>query len=267
MPELADWAGIPIRWGAGQRAVEFDPRLSVLETKARRRGALRPVVASEQDCQPADAILYWMYNGISLPEHSAAFARLGIQYELTLIYPDPFGSERAKTLGHSHGVPAFGRLNAPEVVEVLAGEALFFFQSLDTTARAAPFVYAIRAGQGDKVIFPPNLHHLTINAGDKPLLFSDLIGVGVRGDYEGLSAMGGAAYLYGESGWTRNPKYADAGPLEEMPADEYPELGLVPDMPLYQLIQRAPDLLTWLNHPEVFASTFPALFARVERWL
>ncbi|MCC7209383.1 MAG: hypothetical protein IT323_18880 [Anaerolineae bacterium] len=264
---LAKMAGIPIAWGDGKRTVIFDNRLSVKETKSRLRGALRPVLASEADCQPDNGVLYWMYNGISLPEHAAAFARLGVQYELTLLYPEPLGPERAKTLGHNHGMPVWGRLNAPEVVEVLAGEALFLFQCLDLDMMAAPYVYTVRAGPGDKVIFPPNLHHLTINAGDSPLLFSDLISMSVRGDYRGLSGAGGAAYLYTDAGWRRNPNYASVAPLEEYEAEECPAAGLVRDVPLYRLVESAPDSLTWLNQPELFASTFPILSAHMERWL
>ncbi|NWG15858.1 MAG: hypothetical protein HXY41_04415 [Chloroflexi bacterium] len=256
---LAQWAGIPIRWNAGHDEILFDERLTVKETKSRLRGQLRPVVADDSACEPAQAVQYWMYNGISLPEHADIYNQLGIQYELTLLYPARLGHERSKTLGHIHSFPPGSRLNYAEVCEVLWGEAIFFFQTLDETARSAPFCYAVRARQGDKVVFPPNLHHLTINAGDEMLLFSDLICVETRGNYAGLSAMGGAAFHYGSTGWTRNTRYETVSALQVFEAEEYPDAHLTRELPLYSVIECCPDDLAWLTQPDRFQEAFPGL--------
>lgn len=261
MPTLAQVSGIPTAWNADRDDLIFDPRLIVKEVKARTRGALRPVVPDDAACAPADAVQYWMYNGISLPEHQAAFARLGIQYELTLIYPTRLGSERSKTLGHRHAFAPGKRYNAPEVCEVVYGEAFFLCQTLDLANKSASFCYAVHAKAGDKVVFAPNTHHLTINALDDLLLFSDLIDVDTRGDYAGLSAMQGGAYLYDEAGWRANPTYRAAAPLTVIDAPAYPHAGLAPDVPLYTLIERQPEALRWLREPESFGAHFPDLWA------
>lgn len=261
MKSLADWAGIPIAWNDRGIDLIFGDRLAVKEIKARKRGQLRPVLPDDDACAPADAIQYWMYNGISLPEHADTFSRLGIQYELTLLYPTHLGNECSKTLGHIHTFPPKGTLSYAEVCEVVWGEALFVFQTLNVERKAAPFCYAVYAQQGDKVVFPPNLHHLTINAGNEPLLFSDLICVDAKGNYDGLSAMQGAAYRY-ETGitcaWVRNPTYLEAAPLKVYAALPFPEMGLTPDVPLYALVERlTADRLAWLVQPERFAAAFP----------
>ena len=256
---LAEWAGIPITWNDTGDEIRFDPSLTVKETKSRLRGQLRPVLPDDAATAPADAIQYWMYNGISLPQHAQAFADLGIQYELTLLYPTPLGDECSKTLGHIHTYPANSTVNYAEVCEVLWGEAIFFFQTLDIEAKKAPFCYAVRAKQGDKVGFPPNTHHLTINIGDEMLLFSDFISVATRGNYDGLSAMGGAAYRYTKSGWTPNSRYASAAPLEVLDAEEYPAAHLTREEPLYTLNERAPESLGWLADPGLFGTVFPEM--------
>lgn len=259
MMSLAERAGIPIQWnGAGDDLI-FDPRLTVKEIKSRLRGELRPVLPDEASCAPASAVQYWMYNGISLPEHHAAFAELDIQYELTLLYPTRLGAQRSKTLGHIHTFPPNGKHNYAEVCEVLWGEAVFLFQTLE--AKRAPFTYAVHAKAGDKVVFPPNLHHLTVNVKDEMMLFADLICLQTRGDYTGLSAMQGGAYLCEETGWRANPSYNDAAPFALWEAVAYP--GLLGSVPLYELIWRAPEQLQWLNEPESFAQFFPQLAAQM----
>jgi glucose-6-phosphate isomerase len=259
---LAEWAGIPIGWNDAGDEIRFDPGLTVKETKSRRRGQLRPVLSDDAATAPADAIQYWMYNGISLPEHTKIFTDLGIQYELTLLYPAPLGDECSKTLGHIHTHPAASTMNYAEVVEVLWGEAIFFFQTLDVEAKSAPFCYAVRAKQGDKVVFPPNTHHLTIIAEVGMLLFSDLISMDTRGNYDGLSAMGGAAYRYTRDGWNPNPRYASVAPLEVFAAEDFPAANLSSDEPLYSVAERALNSLRWLVDPGLFGAIFPAIVER-----
>jgi glucose-6-phosphate isomerase len=257
LPEIA---GLPVDWNTD--ALTFDERLAVKETKARLRGQLRPVLTNDAACEPADGVQYWMYNGISLPEHAQTFAELGIQYELTLLYPRWLGAERSKTLGHIHTYPPEGKINYAEVCEVLSGEAIFVFQTLDVENRRASFCQAVRASAGEKVVFPPKLHHFTINAGDDVLLFADLISVHARGNYDGLSAMRGGAYRYG-SDWTLNSTYEYAAPLVVREAEDYSDRALTRDVPLYELIWRAPEQLRWLNEPESFSQCFPELAANL----
>ncbi len=254
---LAEWAGIPIRWNTAHDEILFDASLTVKETKSRLRSQLRPVLPDDEASQPGDAVQYWMYNGISHAEQAEAYAQSGIQYELTLLYPAMLGEECSKTLGHIHSFSPGSRLNDAEVCEVVYGSAIFLFQTLDTDSRSAPFCYAVRAEQGDKVVFPPNTHHLTINAGDDVLLFSDLINVQTRGNYDGLSGMGGAAYRYGRAGWSPHPHYHFAAPLEVFDAQEYAAVGLTRDMPLYKLIEQGRDSLRWLTEAALFYQVFP----------
>lgn len=265
MTTLADLSGIPMRFNDAGDELIFDDALTVKETKSRPRGKLRPVVLDDAAVEPVDAVQYWMYNGISFAEHVQAFADLNIQYELTLIYPQKLGVENSKTLGHIHTFPPNSdrAVNYSEVCEVLVGEAVFLMQTLDLANKTAPLVGAIHAKPGDKVVLPPNTHHLTINVGEGMLLFSDLISLNTGGNYTGLSSMSGGAYRYSDGNWTRNETYTDAAELVVQPAVEYPQVSLMRAVPLYDLIHTAPDSLRWLDDPSVFSATFPDIWSEM----
>ncbi len=71
-----------------------------------------------------------------------------------------------------------------EVCEVLAGTAHFLFQTLDVAGPDATMAFYVEAQAGDKVLVPPGFDHCTINPGPEPLLFSDVIALGVTGIYD-----------------------------------------------------------------------------------
>lgn len=261
MTSLAQVAGLEIAWNdAG--TLTFAPGLAVEETLARPLERLRAVALEPEACVPPEQVQYWMYNGIARETERARLAALGLRYELTLMFPRAIGRERAKTLGHLHTAPPGARLNYPEICEVLHGTAQFIFQTLDIPARAAPFCYLIEAQPGDKVIIPPNLHHLTINAGDEPLLFSDVIPVGCGGIYQPFAQSRGAAYLNTlDAGLIPNPNYAGVGELIRLQPHSYPQFGLTAEIPLYRTFSESPDLLAWLNTPDRFPEIFPGIWA------
>src|SRR5258708_19144733 len=257
MGDLAQLAGLSIAW-TEDGTLTFAKDLVVDETKTRLRGALRPVALQPETCEPATLVQYWMYNGIAEASRRDVLRSTGMQYELTLMPPRSLGRERAKTLGHLHSFPENCIYNYPEVCEVLHGRAYFVFQTMDVSARTAPFCAVLEAHPGDKVIIPPNLHHLTINAGDEPLLSSDVISLAVSGIYAPLSSMNGAAYLNTlDQGWIRNPMYSTIGELNYWTVQSYAELGLVPERPLYQLFSETPQALARMVEPERFGEVFP----------
>ena len=257
MTSLSERAGVDIQW-ASDGTLKFGADWVVDEIFPRPRSRLRPVALDPDACEPADQTQYWMYNGITTSADRARLAATGMRYELTLMFPHALGRERAKTLGHLHSFPPNSTLNYPEICEVLHGTAYFVFQAMDTASKTASFCAALEARPGDKVIIPPNLHHLTINAGDEPLLFSDVIPLDVKGIYQPLADMRGAAYLYTlDAEWIRNPFYRSVPVLEQWASRRYPEV--LPDLPLYRIFAETPERLTWMLDPGRFGETFPDL--------
>ncbi len=262
MHDLATLAGLDIGW-AIDGTLRFGSGLTVDETFSRPLSRLKSVALDPEACVPEDRVQYWMYNGIAPSGERERLADTGMRYELTLMFPHAIGRERAKTLGHLHSFPQNSRLNYPEVCEVLHGTAYFIFQTMDVQAGTTSFCAALEAHPGDKVIIPPNVHHLTINAGDEPLLFSDVIPLAVTGNYEPFAAMHGAAYLDTlDRGFIRNPTYAAAPELARWQASAYE-----PNRSLYQVFTETPDQLAWLLTPAQFPVVFPELWQRIEGFI
>ncbi len=267
MRDLTDLAGIDIQW-ADDGTLHFGDDLIVDETFSRPLSRLKSVALDPAACVPEDRVQYWMYNGIARSGERERLAQTGLRYELTLMFPQAIGRERAKTLGHLHSFPANSRLNYPEVCEVLHGTAYFIFQTMDIQTRTANFCAALEAHPGDKVVIPPNLHHLTINAGNEPLLFSDVIPLAVTGIYEPLAAMHGAAYMnIVDDGFIINPVYQSVVTLEQWSAQAYLAVDLTPERPLYDVFSETPDALSWMVAPERFSTVFPELWQRVEPFI
>ena len=85
----------------------------------------------------------------------------------------------------------------------------FVFYRLDVTKTRATFCGWVQAKAGEQVVMPPDLYHLTINAGTVPLLFADVISKHARGLYDDVRCdprrallvhdhghMGSQSYLY-----------------------------------------------------------------------
>ncbi|HVO42223.1 MAG TPA: glucose-6-phosphate isomerase family protein [Aggregatilineales bacterium] len=261
MASLAN-VGLQMEWAA-DGTLTFDPNIVVEETVSRPRERLRSVALEPDSCLPPDQVQYWMYNGLALKSDRERLAATGMRYELTLMFPRSLGREKAKTLGHLHSSPPQGRLSYPEICEVLHGTAYFVFQTMDSATRGAPFCGVVEVHAGEKVIIPPNLHHLTINAGDDSLLFADVIPLAARGIYQPLAAMHGAAHLYTDGGWIVNPGYTQVGTLQRWPVRDYPALNLTADRPLYRTFVENPEYLEWMVQPEHFASAFPDIWERI----
>jgi len=256
---MVDDVGLELDWAA-DGTLAFGVGVSVDEAFTRPLSRLRPVALDPEACTPPERIQYWMYNGVATVQDRARLAATGMRYELTLMAPLAIGRERAKTLGHLHSFPPNSALNYPEVCEVLHGTAIFLFQCMNVELRSVSRVIAIEARQGDKVVIPPNVHHLTINSGDEPLLFSDIIPLAVSGNYEPFAQMGGAGYFYlSSSEFVPNERYAALPTLEHRTTRAYPDARLTPHLPLYTLFSEAPEALSWMLEPERFAALFPDL--------
>jgi glucose-6-phosphate isomerase, archaeal len=259
MTNLAECAGIDVQWAA-DGTLKFGSNIVVDETFPRPLSRLRPVALEPNACEPDDQVQYWMYNGIARVQERERLQASGMRYEFTLMFPHALGHERAKTLGHLHSFPPNQSLNYPEVCEVLHGSAYFVFQTVDLELKQSTFCAVVEAHAGDTVIIPPNLHHLTINAGDEPLLFSDVIPLAVKGIYEPLMTMHGAAYLYTvDDEWIPNPAYQVVPELQHGNRLANPEFFLPIDVPLYRVFAEQTEWLSWMLTPLRFGEIFPDL--------
>ena len=202
-----------------------------------------------------DLKLYYMYRDLAENEKDREKAiKENLRYDITVLPPIMLGVEYNKTAGHDHPmVPEMG-LTYSEIYEVLSGKAIFLLQ--DTQGDEINDVYAIEAGENDKVIIPPNYEHLMINASDKELKTANWIYRGFTANiYDTFKEKRGFCYYaikndLGEIDWIKNENYSGIPPLKFLE----PNLGLEKfnikkEEKLYDLI-KTPEKLNFLKTPQ-----------------
>ena len=265
MIDLERISGVPMELDdSGQ--LTFDPDIVVDEFKVRLLDELTDVAMEPEVCRGSAEVAYYMYNGVFHRDDQPLLNDVPMRYELTLIPPRLMGREFVKTFGHLHSPEPKSGIDYAEVCEVLVGTAHFIFQTLDVAGPAASAAFYAEAQVGQKVLLPPGFDHCTINPGPEPLLFSDVITLGVSGIYDRFRTTRGAVYLEvangGEPQFIVNPTYQDVPPLEKIELRDYPHLHLTTDEPLYTaFIQGRGENWPFLSDPRRFWPTFPDLEA------
>lgn len=253
MLDLTTRAGLPLALD-GERLILGDDVL-VEEFKTRARGELEPVAREPEGCAPPEQVQYWMWNGVARSADAARWSASPVRYELTLLSFQPVGGEKSKTLGHIHNAsrPDPSALSFAEAFEVLHGTAHFLFYTFDAVGVRARFCGWSEAGAGGQLVCPPNLYHLTINAGHEPLLFADLIARRAVARYDQVKRTRGAPYYELATGdWVRNERFQDAAPLVSFAPPRLNER-----QPLYTASFDHASAFEWLDQPEVFYRQFP----------
>mgnify|MGYP006293985965 CR=1 FL=1 len=263
MLDLEPMSGLPMRLDDSGELL-FDPDIVVDEAKVRLFNALTPVALDPESCRGNEDVAYYMYNGVYQKRDAETLSDVPMRYELTMMPAKRMGRELVKTFGHRHCVEPESGLDYTEVCEVLLGTAHFVFQNLDLDGPRASFALCVEAGPGQKVLAPPGFEHCTINPGPGPLLFSDVIALGVSGIYEKFKASRGAAYLEvvedGDSEFIPNPTYEAVPPLQSFEPRDYPEVDLTRELPLYRaFVDGSWEDWEFLAHPRKFWPTFPEL--------
>jgi glucose-6-phosphate isomerase len=257
--DLTSVAGIPLTLAEGDIRLGSD--LLVEEELVRRLHELARV-AAEPIAQDGERVEYRMLNGVRR-RTDTQLEGLPLRYELTAMLGHPIGREAAKTAGHVHVRPAGSTLGYAEVVEVLHGAAGFLIQDLTIDGRgpSSSRAWLIRARPGDRVVFPPELAHVTIDLGVGPLVFSDIIDRRARGIYAEVADARGFSWYVGADGELRaNDRYASVPDLEVCDAVEWS--GAV-DRPLYREFSADPQTFAWLSDPGRFPDAAPQVWERV----
>ena len=235
MPDLAVLSGLPL--GLSGDLLLFGEDVIVDETTQRLLADLALVALDPASCLDSAQVAYHMYNGIYRRSDARRLSGVPLRYELTLIPPRLLGREYVKTHGHLHDAPPGSALTYPEICEVLLGTAHIIMQTFDPAGPRADTVTCIEVAQGQTIVIPPGVDHLTINPGSGPLLFADVIALQCRSLYDRFRASHGAAYLEieqnGSPTFFANSVYASVPPLTRRVAGGDSQLGLLPGETLY----------------------------------
>lgn len=144
-----------------------------------------------------DVDMYYMFRGVHKSEN--------IRFDITIIPSRVIEREYAKTYGHYHPEAVNG-ITYPEIYQVLKGNAQFILQKKNINGSVD--VVVVGAKERDVLFVPPNFGHVSINAGEQPLILSNLVCSSFSSLYDDFKKNKGAAYYYLEGGeLVQNPNY------------------------------------------------------------
>lgn len=245
----------------------FGAGVLVEEQSERPFGALGRVMLDHAawEATPSEWPAYFMYNGVT--RQGDPVADPDLRFELTSIPSWHIGRECAKTLGHRHRRREGAAHSDAELCEVVYGVAYFLLEFNGAVPGAPAAAVCIEAHAGDKVLFPPDTDHLTMNPGPETCVFTDTVVRGLAGDYEGFQATGGAAYHMvcdgGAVHFEPNAAYRRVPPLTWVAPRRCSDLNLSAEMPLYEAFVRHGSQWGFLKRPEEFWPTFADLRAEM----
>ncbi len=243
--DFSDYASIYSVFDDSTCTLEVSPDTVITESPIRRLGAMRELFVNAHGYD--DALpLYYMYNGIYRQAHKAFFAAHNIKYEYTVLLTTRINGECIKAHGHIHGIHPIKKVRHQEAYEILYGEGYFeLFKYVDSTIQ----VVLIKLKQGDFVTIPPDYYHLSINTGNVPFIFGDLIINDAESDYSHLKVKKGAPlYVFKDEAGTLdfqlNPNYLDhTVKITHVTAETCPWPTQLVKIPLYA---------HFITHPERF---------------
>jgi glucose-6-phosphate isomerase len=196
--------------------------------------------------------LYHMQNGVCYPEHKELFDRYNLKYEYTVLLPKTIAGEFLKAHGHIHYAKTCPEKSIMEIMEVIHGKGYFL---LFLPRESGCDVTLVETKPGDRFIVPKQYYHLTINIGDEPFIFSDIISTVSAGDYSLLKEKKGAPiYVFKDKAggiryeWNKNYPPVESLTLCDVNSLPY-EQPFTIDGPLYDSFISNPDKFKILAEP------------------
>jgi len=201
-----------------------------------------------------DTGLYYMFRDLWKEGDKKTIREEKLRYDITIIPPRKMGKEFVKTKGHYHPDVVSG-VSYPEIYEVLSGEAHYILQK--KSSDGIEDVALMKAEEGDKALIPPNYGHITINPGDTDLKMANWVDRTFDSIYEDILELEGGAYYELTSGeWVKNENYENVPEMREVESTVIPDLGIVKEKNMYDLIKENPENLDFLKRPQEFESLF-----------
>ncbi len=257
MINLQKVSGLPIELDEKNYKLIFKDPLTEVKPDVRHFSDMKTVLLDPNAKSDRDE-MYYMYRDVHLPKDEQLIRENEVRYDITLIPPGKIGDEYVKTVGHYHSMVPGEDYAYPELYEVLFGHALFLIQKPDKETGKIITVMAIRAGVGDKVVYPPNYGHIIVNIGKTALVTANWVSSEYTADYESVKAKHGMAYYVLGNNDTQfemvpNKNYGELPEVRFAQGHMNTSLGFLVDEPMYETGIRHPGRLEFLNKPHKFA--------------
>jgi glucose-6-phosphate isomerase, archaeal len=246
--------------------MSFDPKLGVRCTDDLRFEYDRDVFGPAPEFRRLDDIrrslrqpncagpdpVYSIVMDIGRNEHRAELQRRMLLVGVVAYAAGRLGDEPVRSQGHIHAIAPHCGWSTPELFEIWEGHAIIYAQERATDDPGRCF--AVTARPGEKVVVPPGWAHCVVNADPgRRMVFGAFCDRQYGFLYDQIRAHGGLAWFpvldhQQKIRWEPNPKYRSSQISRREPR-RYPELQILPDVPMYEQFAASPEGLQWVSHP------------------
>jgi glucose-6-phosphate isomerase len=242
--------GVDIRFSSANLDISYGPEVFGSIPEPRRLADIRKSLL-DPNCDGPDPV-YNIAMDVGRRGDLASLREKMLLFGVVAYAQGQLGEEPVRSQGHVHAISQHSGWSAPELFEFWHGRAVVYGQ--ERTSDDPGRCFAIEAGPGDVVVIPPGWAHFVVNADPR-----NVMSFGAWCDrqygfvYDGVRARGGLAWfpIVAEDGslrWQQNPRYGKSE-VTRRAARQYPELGLLKGVPIYEQFVRDPDTVQWVSEP------------------
>ncbi|EHI99115.1 glucose-6-phosphate isomerase [Clostridium sp. DL-VIII] len=249
---------LPVMFEQDNCEMHFEEEVNCISSSGKSTSQMKNLLKNPDVLN--EEVFYNFYEGVMMKQDVDLFAKHKLRYDLIVVRPGNMGDEFKKTSGHYHcQVPDQG-ISYPEIYEVMQGNAVFVLQKSNENGDIVE-AYAVKANSGDKLLIPPDYGHVTINVGNEPLVFADLVSTECSNMYGPIGENHGMSYYITENGnlgfkAVVNPNYGNVADVKITNISENPSLGISMDKPIYDQFVENPSLYDYLNNPINYMDKF-----------
>jgi glucose-6-phosphate isomerase len=245
--------GLDIRFSADNLDFSYGPGVFGPDPEARRLNDIRKSLL-DPSCHGPD-VVYNIAMDVGRQEHATLLQEKMLLFGVVVYAQGKLGKEPIRSQGHVHAISPHSGWSAPEVFEFWHGRAVVYGQ--EKIAEDPGQCLAIHVKAGDVVVIPPGWAHYVVNADPaNNMAFGAWCDRQYGFVYDEVRARGGLAWFpvlseNAELAWQPNPRYQKSR-ITSQTARNYQDLGLKPDVPIYEQFARNPETVDWVSHPRRF---------------
>lgn len=250
-------AELPIFIDTNTNKLAFLDNLTCTDSSSKFAGQLRGLFFDELDLNEQEHC-YDTYRDVGFENDRLLFQKYDFRYDITVIMPGTIGREFKKSSGHYHGFIEGKDYPYPEVYEVQKGHAAFILQKVKNFYKIEeePLIEDLKivfVEPGESIIIPPFYGHCSINAGEGPLVFSNIAVVSCPMFYDPIRKKHGLAnYLLCSSSTNelvKNNNYHNIPEIKKIRPKDDPILGITFGRSVYKAFIHDPEKFNYLLDP------------------